>query len=56
MLKQSVLLLNKAIMDAKKNRDPKDNFKVKLNEKDAIEMLGYLKSLENIQIQIRDIK
>lgn len=56
MLKQSILLLNKAIVDAKKNRDPKDTLKVKLTEKDAAEMLFYLKSLESFQNQMRDIK
>lgn len=56
MLKQSLMVLSNSLNNAKKNRDPKDTLKVKLSEKDANDIMRYLKDLEEIKKKIDTVK
>lgn len=48
--------LEKALNDAKKNRDPNDFRKVKLSEKNGKDILDYLKTFEEIKNKFRTIR
>lgn len=51
MLKQSMIILDKAIKDARKNKNG-----VNLSEKDATDILKYLASLQDIKTQTDKVK
>jgi len=56
MLKQSIMEMEKALNNAKRNRDPNDGLKVKMTEKNGRDILGYLKTLEELQNKFRNIR
>lgn len=51
MLKQSILVLEKAIRDGKRNKNG-----INLSEKDAIDILKYLSSLQDFKTQFDKVK
>ena len=56
MLKQSILELTNAINNGKKNNDPKDSLKVKMSLKNALDIMGYLKDLEDIKKKVDGVR
>ena len=56
MLKQSIMEMTNAINNGKKNNDPKDKLKVKLDNKNALDILSYLKDLEEIKKKIDTVR